>query len=293
MAKQKILIPSTLIWSLYLYILLPWIDYNDSHFLMFNFEMHKIEFLFFEIEASTHQIIYVLMTVFIGLLLGLNLTLSRFFCGYFCPSSLATFIQQKFKNPIIMFLALFGFSFLIAFSTIAYFTPALKLLWEIFIFDMASIMVWILTTMLTTLFLLLRSWYCSILCPYFFIGAILPQDNKQTYTFINQESCIECNKCVVVCPIEDLDIKKGFDLRCVQCGLCEDACGDVMKKYAKPSLIQKLDPNKKLYQSFSQYGAWYALILFICVALTIFYILDNNFLDFCYFENKHLYQESK
>ena len=37
----------------------------------------------------------------------------------------------------------------------------------------------------------------------------------------NNDFYIDCDKCVKVCPIDELDIKAGFDIRCVQCGLCE------------------------------------------------------------------------
>ncbi|MFN3147640.1 MAG: cytochrome c oxidase accessory protein CcoG [Paracoccaceae bacterium] len=45
--------------------------------------------------------------------------------------------------------------------------------------------------------------------------------------------CIDCNACVNVCPM-GIDIRDGQQLACITCGLCIDACDDVMAKIGKP-----------------------------------------------------------
>ena len=45
--------------------------------------------------------------------------------------------------------------------------------------------------------------------------------------------CINCNACVNVCPV-GIDIRDGQQLACITCGLCIDACDDVMAKIGKP-----------------------------------------------------------
>ncbi|MBD3842075.1 MAG: 4Fe-4S binding protein [Campylobacterales bacterium] len=289
MAKKQILAPSLLVTFL-LYISLPWLSFNGIHLLLFHFQEHRFEFLFMAFEASTHQLIYIIVTLFIGLILTLNFTLSRFFCGYYCPSGLASIIHLKFTNPFVLFGTIFGLAFSIAFATIAYFTPAYTLFLDFFDFQTGSIFVGILTTLFTSIFLLFRGWYCSILCPYYFISAILPQEGKQTYEFKDKESCIECNKCVKICPIDDLDIKNGFDIRCVQCGLCEVACEDVMFKHSqKHSLISKKLLHNSIYNSFSKNGIFLGIITLILMIGTIYFILDSSFLDYCYLSNKGLH----
>lgn len=155
---------------------------------------------------------------------------------------------------------------------------------------MSSIFVGIFTTAFTSIFLVFRAWYCSILCPYFFISAILPQEKKQTFEFFDKDSCISCEKCVKVCPIDDLDIKAGFDIRCVQCGLCEVACESVMKKFNKTSLITKKFKYRNIFRSFSQNGYILGIVILVLMIVLIFYILDSSFLDNCYFVNKNLYK---
>ncbi len=45
--------------------------------------------------------------------------------------------------------------------------------------------------------------------------------------------CIDCMACVNVCPM-GIDIRDGQQLACITCGLCIDACNDVMDKIGKP-----------------------------------------------------------
>ena len=45
--------------------------------------------------------------------------------------------------------------------------------------------------------------------------------------------CIDCMACVNVCPM-GIDIRDGQQLACITCGLCIDACNDVMDRIGKP-----------------------------------------------------------
>ncbi len=45
--------------------------------------------------------------------------------------------------------------------------------------------------------------------------------------------CIDCSACVNVCPM-GIDIRDGQQLACITCGLCIDACNDMMDKVGKP-----------------------------------------------------------
>jgi cytochrome c oxidase accessory protein FixG len=45
--------------------------------------------------------------------------------------------------------------------------------------------------------------------------------------------CIDCMACVNVCPM-GIDIRDGQQMACITCGLCIDACNDVMAKIDRP-----------------------------------------------------------
>ena len=50
-------------------------------------------------------------------------------------------------------------------------------------------------------------------------------------------SCIDCNKCVAVCPA-GIDIRDGYQLECINCARCVDACTGVMDKLGHESLVR-------------------------------------------------------
>ncbi len=54
--------------------------------------------------------------------------------------------------------------------------------------------------------------------------------------------CIDCNQCVFACPT-GVDIRHGSQLGCIQCGLCIDACDDVMTKVGRPTGLIAYDTD--------------------------------------------------
>lgn len=96
----------------------------------------------------------------------------------------------------------------------------------------------------------LREQVCTYMCPWPRIqGAMLDDQSFQvTYRYDrgeprgphkkadsweNRGDCIDCNQCVVVCPT-GIDIRDGAQLECINCGLCIDACNQVMEKVGRP-----------------------------------------------------------
>ncbi|MBV1797063.1 cytochrome c oxidase accessory protein CcoG [Siccirubricoccus sp. G192] len=45
--------------------------------------------------------------------------------------------------------------------------------------------------------------------------------------------CVDCRACVNVCPT-GIDIRDGLQLECIGCGLCIDACDDIMARLDRP-----------------------------------------------------------
>ncbi len=52
--------------------------------------------------------------------------------------------------------------------------------------------------------------------------------------------CIDCGACHQVCPT-GVDIRKGQQLACIGCGLCVDACNDVMARNGRPTELVRFD----------------------------------------------------
>ena len=54
--------------------------------------------------------------------------------------------------------------------------------------------------------------------------------------------CIDCNQCVWVCPT-GTDIRLGMQLSCINCGLCIDACNNIMQKVGRPKGLIAFDTD--------------------------------------------------
>ncbi|MFS8037318.1 cytochrome c oxidase accessory protein CcoG [Xanthobacter sp. AM11] len=100
----------------------------------------------------------------------------------------------------------------------------------------------------------MREQVCTYMCPWPRIQAALTDEYalNVTYRYDRGEprgsvkkaaalrekgqpagDCIDCDQCVAVCPT-GVDIRKGLQLPCIQCGLCIDACNNVMDKIDRP-----------------------------------------------------------
>mgnify|MGYP001599961516 CR=1 FL=1 len=99
----------------------------------------------------------------------------------------------------------------------------------------------------------MREQVCIYMCPWPRIQAALTDEWALNVTYRNDRGeprysvkhgekakaaglavgdCIDCKACISVCPT-GVDIRHGPQLGCIQCGLCIDACDDVMKKVGR------------------------------------------------------------
>ena len=107
-----------------------------------------------------------------------------------------------------------------------------------------------------------REQVCMYMCPYArFQSAMFDRDTLIIgYDFVRGEPrghhkkgeswegrghCIDCTACVQVCPV-GIDIRKGLQMECIACGLCVDACDDIMHKIGLPQGLIRYDTEKGL-----------------------------------------------
>jgi polyferredoxin len=55
--------------------------------------------------------------------------------------------------------------------------------------------------------------------------------------------CIDCHRCVSVCPT-GVDIREGLQMGCIGCGLCIDACNDIMRRIDRPEGLIRFDTEE-------------------------------------------------
>ena len=91
---------------------------------------------------------------------------------------------------------------------------------------------------------LMREQVCIYMCPWPRIQGAMLDENSLTVTYNDWRGeprgkhrksatdlgdCIDCRACVNVCPT-GVDIREGQQIGCITCGLCIDACDEMMEK---------------------------------------------------------------
>ena len=239
------------------------IDLPGRRFFFFMIEIWPHEFYF---------IAGLLIMAGLGLFLFTSAA-GRVWCGYACPQTVWTdlFIlverwiegdrnarirlhrqpwnwEKLIKNGVKWWVWL-----LIGLATggawVFYFTDAPTLLRDLVTFQAhpaAYITMLILT--FTTFFFggFAREQICIYACPWPRIQAAMMDEDTLTIgyrewrgeprgkqTVEGNGDCIDCMACVNVCPM-GIDIRDGQQMACITCGLCIDACNDVMDRIGKP-----------------------------------------------------------
>jgi cytochrome c oxidase accessory protein FixG len=102
-----------------------------------------------------------------------------------------------------------------------------------------------------------REQVCTHMCPWPRIqGALFDRDtmavtyeawrgeprgkHKRGEPWDGRGDCVDCHHCVVVCPT-GVDIRDGLQLGCIGCGLCIDACDEIMAKVGRPPRLIAYD----------------------------------------------------
>jgi cytochrome c oxidase accessory protein FixG len=139
----------------------------------------------------------------------------------------------------------------------------------------------------------MREQVCTFMCPWPRIqGAMLDAHSLQvTYRYDRGEprgahkkgadwtgrgDCVDCKACVVACPM-GIDIRDGLQLECINCGLCIDACDEIMGKVGRPRALIAYDTDaavaarargeRPLYRLLRGRTAYYGAALVLVSAL--------------------------
>ena len=160
---------------------------------------------------------------------------------------------EKLRKRAIKFTAWLLIGLATGGAWVFYFTDAPTLAWDLVhgtAHPVAYITMAILTA--TTFFFggFAREQICIYACPWPRIQAAMMDEDTLTIAYREWRGeprgklqkdkvaeghgdCIDCMACVNVCPM-GIDIRNGQQMACITCGLCIDACNDVMDRIGKP-----------------------------------------------------------
>lgn len=166
---------------------------------------------------------------------------------------------------------------------VLYFADAPTLVYNLATFQAPTVAyLWIGILTATTYLLAgwMREQVCIYMCPWPRIQAALTDEDalNVTYKYDRGEprmslkdaashrekgeqagDCIDCHQCVNVCPT-GVDIREGLQLACIQCGLCIDACDNVMTKVGRPTGLIGYDTDEAIKARMAMETPKYRLI---------------------------------
>ncbi|MEZ4415521.1 MAG: cytochrome c oxidase accessory protein CcoG [Gemmatimonadota bacterium] len=252
----------------------PWIQIGGYPLVRIDIPARRV-FLFGQIFTPYDTIFLLLLLLFLAFsLFFFTAIFGRVWCGYACPQTvfLETWIRplelwiegdrttrkrrdaQGFSFDLAWrkaakWTAFAAVSFLIAMALVSLFAGAREL-WTGRAGPVAYAFVVVVSIAWFWDFTWFREQFCSYLCPYARFQSALADEESLivTYDEVRGEPrekgkaaaaegrCIDCNKCVVVCP-QGIDIRDGFQLECIQCARCIDACTSVMEPLQHPTLV--------------------------------------------------------
>lgn len=148
---------------------------------------------------------------------------------------------------------------------VLYFNDAPTLVMDFLRFDVSTtVMAFVIGLTLSTYVMAgyAREQVCTFMCPYArfqsamfdFDTLIIGYDEKRGEprgkhkageNWDGRGHCIDCTACVQVCPM-GIDIRNGLQMECIACGLCVDACNNIMDKVGLPRGLIRYDTERHM-----------------------------------------------
>lgn len=213
---------------------------------------------------------------------------------------------EKFYKKFLTHFSWILIGIVTGFGFASYFTDSFELVKNFSNLDFNfSISCWILGIAASTYLMagLAREQVCTFVCPYSRFQSAMFDENtliitydekrgekrgklKKGESFENRGDCIDCKQCVVVCPT-GIDIRDGLQMECIACGLCIDACDNIMEKVDRPKGLIRYDTEKNLanpsprnqFKLLKPRTIYYSIILTIVCGFMAFSLLSKPILE--------------
>jgi cytochrome c oxidase accessory protein FixG len=244
-----------------IFVALPFLN-----LMRFDIPRQRFYFAGFELWINEFGILFFTLMFLMFLIAASAIIHGRIYCSYACPQMIFSewslsvetwsrkYVNKRFsrwpasrRNAVsaaIFYSVLTVASVFLAFVFTSYFVEPRDLLWRLLSLDIRTTggITGAVVTLITFLdFTLVRQRFCTSVCPYGYLQGILQDRNTLLVVYRDgrgsDKVCIECKKCVHVCEM-DIDIRKSpFQIECVHCGDCIDACEDVLRRVGRTGLI--------------------------------------------------------
>ena len=242
-----------------IFVALPFFDV-----MRFDIPRQRFYFAGQEIWINEFAIIFFALLFLMFVIVGASMLYGRIYCGFLCPQmifseasmtlekKLQTLLNKHFvgvpaaRRRIVQRVLFYGLVWIgsvgLAFVFIAYFVEPRDLLFRLLSLDIVTAggIAGAATTVITFLdFAFVRTKFCTTVCPYGYLQGMLGDDHTLIVHYRSEANeCIECKKCVRVCPM-GIDIRTSpYQMECVHCGECIDACTQIMDRFGKDTLIE-------------------------------------------------------
>lgn len=189
-------------------------------------------------------------------------------------------------------------------SFVLYFNDAPTLVKSFFHGDVSTVVLGFIGGLTFSTYLMAgfaREQVCTYMCPYArFQSAMFDKDtliigydeergeprgkHKKGESWDGRGDCIDCTACVQVCPT-GIDIRNGLQMECIACGLCVDACNDIMDKVGRPrGLIRydtqnhmeaKIKGGKEKFHIMRMRTLYYAILIAIVSGMMVYSLIER------------------
>ncbi len=229
----------------------------------FDIPRQRFYFAGFELWINEFAIVFFSLMFLLFVITAASMLFGRVYCGYLCPQMIfseasinleervKTLVNKYFAkqslgvrhwlNNIAVYSVLGVASVFLAFVFISYFVEPRDLFGRLISLDVVTAggIAGAVVTMITFAdFAFLRQRFCTTVCPYGYLQGILGDNNTLVVHYRDpEEICVECKKCIRVCHM-GIDIRTSpYQIECIHCGECVDACKLIMGKFGKDTLI--------------------------------------------------------
>lgn len=230
----------------------------------FDIPRQRFYFAGFELWISEFNIVFFTLMFLMFVIAAVSMIYGRMYCAYLCPQMIfsetanrvedwiARYVRKRFihwtptRRRLAERAALYGLiavaSVFLSFVFISYFVEPRDLLRRLVSLDIVTAggIAGAATTLFTFAdFAFLRQRFCTSVCPYGYLQGMLADKHTLLVSFDSSIGrCIECKKCLRVCHM-GIDIRNSpFQIECIHCGECIDACDEVLGRMKRPGMIR-------------------------------------------------------